>query len=113
MACQRVNRIRSARIPPTSSETTPATAFNLINASADRWYWSPVRGQTRKRAATFAIWAPLFDVKLADPLVMADAAELVAHDGIGAAAIGRYRHHVLVARKDLDVDVLGLERESV
>ena len=44
-ACQRVSTTPMARIPPMSSETTAATAFQRISFSAGSWNTSPVVGQ--------------------------------------------------------------------
>src|SRR6266536_3975653 len=101
-------------MPPTSSETTPATAFQRISFSAGSWNTRPVVGQVRK-LRLIAIAVPLFlhHVELARHRVMVDAAILVTDDRVGSRLGRRHRHDVLVPRMDLDVDVLRLQRKTV
>src|SRR5512142_461253 len=101
-------------MPPTSSDTTPATAFQRISFSPVSWKTSPVAGSVRK-FRLITVDAPLFlhDVELARHRVMVDAAVFVADDRVRARLGRRHRDHVLVVRVYFDVDVLRLEREAV
>src|SRR5450631_2655615 len=99
----------NARMPPTRSDTTPATAFHRISFSACWWKTNPEVGQVRK-LRLIAITVPLFldHVELARHRVMVDPAVLVADDRVGSRCGRRQRHDVLVAGVNLDIDVLRL-----
>src|SRR5512142_960645 len=101
-------------MPPTSSETTPATAFQRISFSACSWNKRPVLGQVRK-LRLIAIADPLFldHVEPARHRMMVDPAILVAEDRVRARPRRRQRQDVLVSGMDLYVDVLRLQREAV
>src|SRR3990170_2700445 len=98
-------------MPPNRIASTPATACTLMSRSAVRCTRSPVWAQVRKVVASIA--RLLLDDDLADHRVMADAAELVAHDEHLARLRGGHRQHVLVAREHHEVKVEREEREAV
>src|SRR5678815_2709415 len=100
--------------PPTSSDTTAATAFQRISLSAGSWNTRPVAGSVLNiRLTVILLFSLLHDVQPARHRVMVHATVLVADDRVGAGAGRRHRDHVLVAGVHLDVDVLRLQREAV